>query len=284
MAGRFIYDPARLNYTTVQRGKEYNLRLLQRSQANFTTLLNLLPSSYVSAVQGPNYTIALKAVAVELSRLELALEDVNSDYCFVNPKTNNSALPAQATTRSDFLYSIIGYLVLANGQIPPLQWDDLTFRTFLINLIRIYFQGSIPQSMVDVVDLFYSGNVTVTEDFLLVREGAAGYDISDEFTFQIDIAALPGGGFPPNVFANDSATRIVLNLVRPAHTLFKIRYIFTDQYIPNDVFHIVLDAVRSSLGAYYYEDFRSYWVGIRNRDRLGRRRTERHRRKPRADF
>ena len=268
---RFTFDPTRLNYTIQQSGKEYNLRLLQRSQANFTTLLNLLPSSYVSAVQGPNYTIALKAVAVELSKIELALEDVNFDFSFVNPQTQNPNLPAQSTTRSDFLYSIIGYLVLVNGQIPPLQWDDATFRQFLINLIRIYFQGSIPKSMADVVDLFYSGNVTVTEDFLLVRQGAAGYDISDEFTFQIDITAPPGGGFPPDVFADDSSTRIVLDLVRPAHTLFRIRYIFTDTYIPNDVFHVVLDALRMNLGAYYYEDFRSYWVGIRNRDRLGRK-------------
>lgn len=260
---RFQFDPKRLNYTIQQRGKEYNLRLLQRSQAIFTTLLNLLPSSYVSAVQGPNYTNALKAVAVEIARMELALEDIRSDY--------NFSLTSQAQTRSDFLYSIIGYLALVNGQIPPLQWDDETFRQFLINLIRIYFQGSIPQSMKDVVDLFYSGNVTVTEDFLLVRQGAAGYDISDEFTFQIDITAPPGGGFPPDVFADDSATRLILDLVRPAHTLFRIRYIFTDQYIPNDVFHIILDAVRMALGAYYYEDFRSYWVGIRNRDRLGKK-------------
>jgi hypothetical protein len=260
---RFVFDPTRLNYTIQQQGKEYNLRLLQRSQTIFTTLLNLLPSSYVSAVQGPNYTIALKAVAVELARIELALEDVRSDY--------NFALTTQAQTRSDFLYSIIGYLVLVNGQIPPLQWDDATFRQFLINLIRIYFQGSIPESMKDVVNLFFTGDITVTEDFLLVREGAAGYDISDEFSFQIDITAPPGGGFPPNVFANDSATRLILDLVRPAHTLFTIRYIFTDNYIPNDVFHIVLDAMRMNLGAYYYDEFRSYWVGIRNRDRLGRK-------------
>jgi hypothetical protein len=260
---RFVFDPTRENYTIQESGKEFNLRLLQRAQTIFTTLLNLLPSSYVSAVQGPNYTIALKAVAVELARIELALEDVRSDY--------NFALTNQAQTRSDFLYSIIGYLVLVNGQIPPLQWDDATFRQFLINLIRIYFQGSIPESMVDVVNLFYSGDITVTEDFLLVRAGAAGYDISDEFSFQIDITAPPGGGFPPNVFASDSATRLILDLVRPAHTLFTIRYIFTDNYIPNDVFHIVLDAMRMSLGAYYYDEFRSYWVGIRNRDRLGRK-------------
>lgn len=260
---RFQFDNTRLNYTIQQKGKEYNLRLLQRAQTIFTTLLNLLPSSYVSAVEGPNYTVALKAVAVELARIELALEDVRSDY--------NFALTTQAQTRSDFLYSIIGYLVLVNGQIPPLQWDDATFRQFLINLIRIYFQGSIPQSMVDVVNLFFTGNITVTEDFLLVRQGAAGYDISDEFTFQIDITAPAGGGFPPNVFANDSATRLVLDLVRPAHTLFTIRYIFTDNYIPNDVFGIILDSLSMNLGAYYYEDFRSYWVGIRNRDRLGKK-------------
>jgi hypothetical protein len=260
---RFQFDPTRLNYTIQQSGKEYNLRLTQRSQTIFTTLLNLLPSSYVSAVQGPNYTVALKAVAVELARIELALEDVNYDY--------NFALTNQAQTRSDFLYSIIGYLVLVNGKIPPLQWNDETFRSFLLNLIRIYFQGSIPKSMSDVVNLFFTGDVTVTEDFLLVREGASGFDISDEFTFQIDVTAPPGGGFPPNVFENDQSIRLILDLVRPAHTLFKIRYIFTDQYIPNDVFHIVLDAVRMSLGAYFYEDFRSYWVGIRNRDRLGRK-------------
>ncbi len=260
---RFQFDPKRLNYTIQEQGKEYNLRLLQRSQAVFTTLLNLLPTSYVSAVQGPNYTIALKAVAVEIARMELALEDIRSDY--------NFALTTQAQTRADFLYSIIGYLALVNGQIPPLQWDDETFRQFLINLIRIYFQGSIPESMKDVVDLFYTGNVTVTEDFLLVRQGAAGYDISDEFTFQIDITAPPGGGFPPDVFDSDSATRLILDLVRPAHTLFRIRYIFTDQYIPNDTFGKILDALRMTLGAYYYEDFRSYWVGIRNRDRLGKK-------------
>ena len=268
---RFTFDPSRLNYVVQRSGKEYNLRLLQRSQAIFTTLLNLLPSSYVSAVQGPNYTVAMKAVAVEVARIELSLEDINFDYCFVNPQTQNAALPAQATTRSDFLYSIIGYLVLTNGQIPALQWDDETFKQFLISLIRIYFQARIPASMADVVNLFYTGQVTVTEDFLLVREGAAGYDISDEFSFQIDITAPAGGGFPVNVFASDSATRQILDLVRPAHTLFTIRYIFTDTYIPNDTFGIVLDSLRMSLGAYYYDDFRSYWGGIRNRDRLGRK-------------
>jgi hypothetical protein len=255
---RFVFGANRLNSTIDQKGKEYNLRLMQRAQTIFSTLLNLLPSSYVSSVQGPNYTQALKAVAVELARLELALEDIDRDRQF-------------ATTRSDFLWSIVGYLVLVNSKIPDLGFSDEEFRNFFLNMIRIYFQGSVPQSMEDAVRLFISGNITVTEAFLLLRQGASGLDISDEFIFYIDYIAPPGGGFPPNIFEADSAIRQILDLVRPAHTLFRIRYIFTDEYIPNDTIGRILDAMRWRMGIYYYDDFRSYWTGIRDRDRLGKK-------------
>jgi hypothetical protein len=59
--------------------------------------------------------------------------------------------------------------------------------------------------------------------------------------------------------------------VRPAHTLFRIRYIFTDEYIPGDGIGQILDAMRWHMGVYYYDDFRSYWNGIRDRDRLGKK-------------
>jgi hypothetical protein len=47
----------------VRAGKEYNLRLQQRARAIFSTLMGLLPSNWISTVQGPNYTNELKAVA-----------------------------------------------------------------------------------------------------------------------------------------------------------------------------------------------------------------------------
>ena len=253
---RFTRDPQRLNFTLQQEGKEYNLRLFYRAQAIFTTLLDLLPSNYTSAVVGPNYTVEMKAVAVELARLELALEDVDSDRAFT-------------MTRSDFLYSIIGYLMLLNGQIPAIQFNDEAFRSFLLNLVRIYFRGSVPQSMTDAVSLFISGNVSVTENFLLVRQGASGFDISDQFGFQINVTSPSGGGFPSDVFNLDSSIRQILDIIRPAHTLFTIRYIFTDQYLPNDTVKKVLDSMSWTLKTYFYDDFRRYWGGIRDRDRLG---------------
>jgi len=252
---RLVQDPNRLNYTIQQQGKEYNLRLATRAQSIFTNLLNLLPSNYISTVQGPNYTNELKAVAVELSKLELALEDVSLDGDFKN-------------TRSEFLYSIIGYLVFLNGKLPITTFDDQEFKQFLLNVIRIYFQGSVPGSMRDGVQLFVSNNVTITENFLLVRAGASGLDISDQFGFQIDIDSL--GGFPSEVFSLDSNIRLILDILRPAHTLFRIRYIFRDTYTPNaDTTGKVNDAMRWRLANYWYDDFRVYPRGLKDRDRLG---------------
>lgn len=252
---RLVNDSTRLNHTVEQRGKEFNLRLAQRAQSIFTNLLNLLPSNYISTIQGPNYTQEMKAVAVELAKLELALEDVDFDGDFRN-------------TRSDFLYSLIGYLVFLNGKLPTTSFDDQEFKQFLLNVIRIYFQGSVPASMRDGVQLFVGNGVTVTENFLLVRAGASGLDISDQFGFQIDIDTT--GGFPSDVFTLDRNIRLILDILRPAHTLFRIRYVFNDDYTPNeDTTGKVIDAMRWRLANYYYDDFRVYPRGLKDRDRLG---------------
>lgn len=253
---RFQVDPNRVNFTLSQTGREYNLRLLQRSQSIFTQLLSLLPSNYASTVEGPNYTVELKAVAVELARLELALEDINTDLDL-------------SYTRSEFLYTLVGYFIFLNGKLPQMSFSDEEFRNVLVNLIRIYFQGSIPKSMADVVSLFISNEIKVTENFLLIRKGGTSLDISDQFGFDLDIIIPLGAGFPPNLFEADGIIRQLIDILRPAHTLYRMRFIFQDRYIPTN--GKVLDAMRWAMSNYYYEDFRSYWSGIRDRDRLGRK-------------
>lgn len=251
---RFTFDPNRLNFTVSQTGREYQLRLLQRSQAIFSSLLNLLPSNYVSTIAGPNYTVELKAVAVELAKIELTLEDVDRDRDFRH-------------TRPEFLYSIVGYLLLTNGRLPPLEFSDKEFQNFLLALVAIYFQGSVPKSIRDVAALFLSGDVRVTENFLEVRAGASGFDISDQFGFGIDVVLPEGAGFPSNVIGIDATIRLLLNIVRPAHTLFRIRFVFREVFHTSDV----VDAMQWCLRVYHYDDFRTYWAGLRDRDRLGRK-------------
>ncbi len=253
---RFETDPGRLNHTLSQTGKEFQTRLLQRAQVIFGTLLKLLPSNYVSAVQGPSYTVELKAVAVEMARLELSLEDVNSDR----------SLPE---TRSEFLYQVMGYLLFLNGRLPPAEFDDKEFQAFLIAVLDIYFQGSIPLAIRETAALFLTGDVSVTENFLLMRAGASGLDISDQFGFQIDLTVPEGGALPQTIFDFDASLRLLLNIVRPAHTLFRIHYIFQDTYAPNGSAGKILDESRWAMAAYYYDDLRRYVGGIQDRDRLG---------------
>jgi hypothetical protein len=106
-----------------------------------------------------------------------------------------------------------------------------------------------------------------------LRKGAGGVDISDQFGFQIDIQS--GDSFPPDVFSLDANLRLILNIIRPAHTLFRIRYVFNDVYQPpggsggSDGAGGIIDTMRWKMSQYYYEDFRSYWDGIQDRDRLG---------------
>jgi hypothetical protein len=253
---RFEIDPSRLNFTIDRKGKEYNLRLQQRAQAIFSGLLGMLPSNYTSTIQGPHYTVELKAVAVEIARIELALEDINFDVEYTR-------------TRSDFLYSIVGYLCFLNNRLPSLNFDDEEFRQFLLNLIRIYFKGSVPSAIKDAVGLFLKTEYQVLENFLLIRQGTAGLDISDQFGFQIDVS-IPNQ-FPQEIFDLESSIRIILDIVRPAHTLFRIRFIFTDDYTPNEPEGRVLDSMRWDLHAYYYEDYRNYWGGLKDIDRLGKK-------------
>lgn len=242
--------------TIVERGAAYNRALVVRAQALFTNLLNLLPSNYISTVQGPNYTEELKAVAVELARLELALEAVSYDSDF-------------RYTRTEFLYQTVGYLVYLNGKLPKVSFDDVEFRAFLLKVIEIYFKGSVPSSLRDAIGLFFTENVTVHENFILVRQGASGLDISDQFGFQIDLDAS-GGSFPPDFFDHQENVRHLLDIIRPAHTLFRIRVVFTDKYAPNgDEVGRILDDMKWDLSAYWYDDLRKNFRGLSGVDRLG---------------
>lgn len=259
---RFTVDPARLNFNLERQGKEYSQRCLQRAQAIFSTLLALLPSNYTSTVTGPNYTVELRAMAVELAKIELALEDVNLDTDFTR-------------TRSEFLFTVVGYLCFLGNRLPSLEFDDEEFRQFLLSLIRIYFKGSVPSAIKDAIGLFLKADFQIQENFLLVRQGSAGLDISDQFGFQIDVATT--NQFPQEIFDLQSSIRIILDIVRPAHTLFRIRFVFTDHYTPNapttptDSLGRILDEMQWALRNYYYEDYRRYWGGLKDLDRLGKK-------------
>jgi len=155
-----------------------------------------------------------------------------------------------------------------------LQKTDVDFRTFLQNVIAIYFKGSIPDSVKKAVELITGGTVTVREAFLEARKPGSGYDISDEYGFEVEVI-LPNPG-SIDVFLADKNIRILLNIIRPAHTLLRVKYVLQDAYVGQKTktnASRVNDSFAFNLSNYGYEDFRKFVSGIYGVDPGGARRS-----------
>lgn len=255
----------RVNFNTFERGEQYQNRLSTEANRNFQVFLTLLSSYWSSTIDGPNYTREIKAMAIELARIRLALDDVRTDTYF-------------STVRADFLYQVLTSVLFPQRDgAPDPRLSDLDFRDFLVEVVKIYFQGSIPKSMKDAVELFVNGRIVVTEAFKEAQRPDSGFDISDQFTFCVDVILDAPGS--TDVFLADRNVRILLNIVRPAHTLYKLRFVLEDEWLgqkdpdPDSLdpagAHKMADAFTWTLSCYNYEDFRRFVEGVEGVDLLG---------------
>lgn len=226
-------------YPLTEGGKGYNRLLLSRSQAILNSLVNLLASNYEASVVGPNYTVYMKAMATELARITIILEQLGTD---ISP----------GEVRSEFLWETVGYLVFLNQQIPELEFDDESFREFLERVVEIYFEGSTPEAIRKGIDLFTSDDFVLRENF---KDDTL--DISDQFGFSIDFELQ--GTFPSDMFKMDRNIRLLLEIIRPAHTLYRLRFILKDDA---DIIERITDASEWSMQDYHYDDTRFYCRGM----------------------
>ncbi len=252
----------RVSFDAYEAGEQYENRLISEANNIFQVFLSMLSSYWQSTIDGPNYARELKVMSIELAKIRLALNDVRSDIRY-------------STTRTDFLYQVMSSVMFpADPGVPNPDLSDQDLKQLLLNILSIYFQGSIPDSMQEAAQLFVNARVVVKENFLEARKPGSGYDISDEFGFEIDVIfpTLRGA----DVILSDRMIRILLNIIRPAHTLFRIKYIIKDIWNgrgnPNpsrgDLAKMA-DSFRFALSNYGYEDFRRYWDGVHGVDYLG---------------
>jgi len=231
-------------YPLVEEGKGSQKLLISRSQAVLNALINLLPSNYESSVVGPNYTVYMKAMATELARITIILERLGTDVSFDE-------------VRSEFLWETVGYLVFLNQQLPDLEFDDESFRDFLKAVIEIYFEGSTPAAIRKGVELFTSEEFTIRENFEDARQEGSPLDVSDQFGFSLDFDLQ--AKFPKDVFRFDKNLRLLIEIIRPAHTLYRLRFMFGEDA---DLLNNVTDEMRMHLRNYYYDDARGYCAGM----------------------
>lgn len=254
----------RVNFNTFEDGEEYRFRLSEEANRNLRIFFTLLSSYWQSTIDGPNYARELKAMSIEVARLRLALEEIRTDTYY-------------ASTRSEFLFQVFTQALFPK-KAPDPGLSDLDFRDFLLQILDIYFKGSIPESMRRAAELLVGGSrVVITEYFEEARKPGSGFDISDQFGFGVDVIMESPGDV--DVFLADRNIRILLNIMRPAHTLFRLRFILEDEFVgnqdpdePSDATGFnakILDEFRFVLDCYDYEDFRRFVGGVEGIDLLG---------------
>lgn len=253
----------RINFNAFEAGEEYLSRLNEEADKHFRVFLALLSSYWQSSIDGPNYAREIKAMALALARIRISMDDVRSDTYY-------------ETTRTDYLYQVLTSVLFPQKEgAPDPQLADADFRSFLLKIVDIYFAGSIPDSMKKAVELFVNGTVVVKENFLESRKPGSGFDISDEFGFTIDVL-LPSPG-ATDVFLAEKNVRILLSIIRPAHTLYRLRFVLQDEYVgqqnPDEFkFDKIEDSFTFDLANYGYEDFRKFVDGVYRVDDLGTKR------------
>lgn len=249
----------RVNFNVYDSGQDFLNRLERESTRNLQSFLTLLSSYWRSTVDGPSYVRMIKAMCTELARIRLILEDSRTDAYYNQ-------------TRPEFLYQVLTSVMFPKGNIPDPKLPDLDFRDFLISVLASYYKGTIPSSMQDAINLFVGGRAKIVENFLEARDINSGLDISDQFTFDIDV--LLDSPNDINVFLADKNIKTIMSILRPAHTLYRIKYILQDEWLgqkdlDKNIAGKVVDELHVDIFNYGYEDFRRYCAGVDGLDRLG---------------
>jgi len=242
-----------------REGKEYRRRLMTKTLEIEKDLRNILPSNYSSSITGPNYSIALRAYAIEFSRIRLAIDDLQGDTYFNNPEYGSN--------RADIAYQKLGSMLALNKNLNLSIFSSQEFLQFILSLVEIFFGGSTPENIKKGIEKFVGETnvATIRENFKDARQPHSAYDISDQFGFRVDFELTD------EISQNfqDIAVKLnfLLKLIKPAHTLYVLRFLFSDliDFISN-----ADDSAKiENIWDHGYDDVRRYWEGVRNRDRLG---------------
>lgn len=229
----------------------------------------LLPSNYVAQVPGPAYDLNFQAIAERIATFQLSAQEMYADSVY-------------DYTRPEFMYQILGHLVFPDAQTDgyPRLEGDLTFREFLIEMVKLILRGSGADVVQEGIELLTDATVQVFEKAVEARkiEGCA-WDWSEQHVFEINVSQdgrtilyfdvgdvdptadsteVVLSDWPQNPFTLLDNAKLVIRALKAAHALFEYRHLFKES------FENLFEATNTiSWSNYYYEDLRRYWYGAR---------------------
>lgn len=232
-------------------------RVQEQTTRIVETFLQVLPSNYVSLVEGPFYTVQFKAAAQQVAEFQITAQEIwaDRDYDF---------------TRPEFLFQLVGSLVFpdAGSAGYPVIEGDLTFRTFLKRMVALLLQGATPTTVEEGLALLTDADIEVIERSLAARTTpGSAWGLDDQFTFEINVSGANGQAWPSgSPFTLAENIKLVMRALKPAHTLYDLRFLFKENFGT-----LFTDTVSWTWDSYYYEDLRKFCYGIKSMTGTGGR-------------
>ena len=244
------YLPDSLQFTSPVKlsGQEYIDAVRSLTGEIMDAFINVLPSNYVSQVNGPFYTMQFQAVAEQLAKTQISAQEVLGDAEF-------------DFTRPEFLYQILGYLVFPDRggkEIPEID-GTATYRSFLKGMVALLLAGATPLTIEEGIELLTDDLLNIVEKGISERDVEnSAYDLSNVFEYEVNISAGSGQEFPTDPITLQKNLAMVLEALAPAEGLYQYRHVFTEVFG-----QIFTDALTLTFTDHHYEDFRKFCLGAK---------------------
>jgi len=238
----YIPDQEELGRRRFPDNKGFRRQLRNLSSDNLSQMEGLLPSNYVKH-PSTNQAIFYRSIARELSRIKWSNNAINNDKEYTE-------------TRIEYLQQILGERLFLNEQIAPANYNDETYRNYLVSIKSAYLKGSRKEYIEDLAEEFVGQQVNIRELYLLAREPGSSLDVSDTNMMVVDVLVDNAlrAGYNVNALLND--LDFFVNLVRPAHVLYDTRLIWTEQIDVNKIHDVYFgDTGGGCIPTYIYNSF-----------------------------
>ena len=177
-------------------------------------LLFFLDSSYKAEVPSTVYALHLKAIAFESSRFLCTTQQVSDDIIFVS-------------CRGEFLsQNIASFLFPEGNRFSQTDSTDEKVRNFYLSIVEAYFGGSTKSNIERSLFSFLGIPVSVIENFLIARNNFAIDAELKKFTF--DVVVQIDDPRIKDVNKLQSDIMFLLNIIKPAHTFYETKFIFSE--------------------------------------------------------
>ena len=184
---------------------------------------SLLPSNY-SKEPITNLAIFDNVLAREYARLGLSMDQVNQNKQYI-------------TTQIKYLQQILGERLFLTDRIAPANYDDESYRNYLISIKNAYLKGSGVKNIEALASEFTGLTIHIKELYLDERDpysSAKGVIDTHKMVVQVFIDNVLQAGYDINTLKDN--LDFFINLVKPAHVLYDTQLIWTEQIDVNKIY------------------------------------------------